>query len=84
MAVLPVDAKIHVITPELTKKWNILLDSDPNSYYTYYGFTEKGLVNFGQWINTVDAHIKELNAIISYYEEEIKRRNNSNKEEKKD
>lgn len=81
---MPASAKIHVITPELTKNWNVALESDPSLYYTYYGFNETGLINFGQWMNSVDAHIKELYAIISYYEAEIERRNNSNKEEKKD
>lgn len=82
--VLPVDSKIYVITPELTKTWNLAIDNETGQYYTYYGLDEKGLINFGQWINSVNAHIQELNAIISYYESEINRRNNSQTEEKKD
>lgn len=82
--VLPAEAKIYVITPDLTKQWNTAIDNNNGLYYTYYGFDEKGLVNFGQWMNSVNAHIQELNAIISYYEEEIKRRNNSQTEKKAD
>lgn len=81
---MPVDARIVVITPDLTKTWNLNLDNGTGAYYTYYGFNETGLVNFGQWINSVNAHIKELNAIISYYEAEIERRNSQSKDEKKD
>ena len=78
---MPADAKIVVITPTLTTQWNQNIQSGTGTYYTYYGFTENDMINFAQWMNSVDAHIKQLNEIIHYYEEEAKKRNEALKAE---